>query len=88
MCALNEWVNYNRLFINFAKTKIMFIRSYQSMKSSIDMKQLEFNGEVIEIVKSFKLLGIMLDETFSFQQLVNDVKRKVNHNVITLLYAV
>jgi hypothetical protein len=59
-----EWCNYNRLFINWSKTFIMFVHN----KRIITPTFLDCEGIHLTAVTKFKLLGFIIDQKFDFQQ--------------------
>jgi Reverse transcriptase (RNA-dependent DNA polymerase) len=68
ICKMNEdlerihkWLCANKLSLNVKKTKALII-SRKKIKNQSDKIELSINGEKIEIVKSLKLLGIIIDD--------------------------
>ena len=51
---LNEWCKYNQLYINWEKTKIMYITNKRIEKVNFFL----FNDKKIEIVEKFKILRV------------------------------
>jgi len=64
LVALLDWCSTNKLIINFSKTK--WILFSKTNKTKICTPVLSVNNQVTEYVKSFKYLGIWMDESFSF----------------------
>jgi hypothetical protein len=71
--ALQEWCTYNRIDINWSKTFIMFITN----KRIEPPKQLELNGARVEVVSTFKLLGVTLDNKLKFDKFTSEVRNKI-----------
>jgi hypothetical protein len=65
MDMLNDWCSHNLLDINWSKTKVMFIKNQRKVKSSLPNKII-FNNNKIDVVKNFKLLGIIIDDKLLF----------------------
>ena len=70
-----EWCKLNRLDINFKKTYCMVI----TRKHVIIPKVLLFNNTEIEVVESFKLLGVTIDNKLNFAKYVSMVCGRVNN---------
>jgi hypothetical protein len=82
--VLQQWIDHNRLYMNYAKTKIMFM-SPQS-KLQVDIKHVQVGAESIEvgIVSDFKLLGVHLDQALSFGKMTSEFKRIVNYRLYSI----
>ena len=61
--------------LNISKTKFMVFGMKQKLKNVADIP-LHADGEVIERVHSFKYLGVILDETLSFEEHIDTLYRK------------
>ena len=59
---LFEWCRFNRLDINLKKTFVMFITNKRVKLP----KTININGSEIQVVSSFKILGIIVDNKFNF----------------------
>ena len=70
-----DWCKNNRLFINWSKTKAMFLHN---KKSIILPERISFGSEHVEVVHSFKLLGVMIDEKLNFNDFIKTTKKSVN----------
>ena len=55
-----KWMNDHRLSLNLAKTKVMYFGTQNTLKK-INTTTLKFESTDIEVVKSFKYLGMQLD---------------------------
>jgi len=72
---------HNKLDINWKKTQIMFI----SKKKGIELpRSIVIDGAEIQVVSSFKLLGITLDDKLNFVKHVSDIRLAINRNFFAL----
>ncbi len=78
--SLNIWCENNRLDINWNKTFAMFITN----KHVILPTAIEFNGKKIEVVKSFKLLGVTIDNKLNFSKYVGELRKDVNKRLFSI----
>ena len=68
-----HWVKMSQMTINWSKTKAMFITKRHTEIEHI--KSIHIDGFEVEVVKEFKLLGIMIDHSLSFNDLLIDLKK-------------
>ena len=53
-----DWINHNKLFLNWSKTKFMFLNYKNNKKLNHSLpKSLEIQENLVEVVSDFKLLG-------------------------------
>ena len=75
-----KWCIINKLTINTKKTKIMIFGSRYNIKRNSTL-ELRINGESLQIVPTYKYLGINLDQTLNFnyhlKNVVNQISRKL-----------
>ena len=64
----------NKLTVNVDKTKLMLF----TPRSVHNMPIIQYNGVVIEWVKTIKYLGITIDENLTFVPHVNEVTKKLS----------
>ena len=70
-----NWTTANQMFINWNKTKFMFIHN----KNNVFLpNEILIGKEKVEVVHSFKLLGIVIDEYLNFKSYINALKKSVN----------
>jgi hypothetical protein len=69
------YLNSLNLTLNFDKTKLMQLRPYQRARLSV---QVSYQGQKIEEVDAFSLLGITMDTNFSWKQHVEVVGNKLS----------
>lgn len=74
-----EWFNKNRLKLNVEKTKLMVVANKTTMEEyNIDSFRFAVDGQHIEIVKSIKYLGVILDSELKFEEHVNYICKKIS----------
>lgn len=73
---INEWLKYNLLTINTAKTSFMIITAKN--KRIPDFPPLKINNDVIKQSHHEKYLGLWLDDKLTWQIHINYVKTKLN----------
>ena len=72
---INEWLASNKLFLNAQKTKFMF---FHSMQRKIKYPVLTIYNTIIERVKQFNFLGIVLHYTLKWQKHIDYISKKVS----------
>ncbi|CAL8109260.1 unnamed protein product [Orchesella dallaii] len=76
---LKQWCLDNDLVINSAKTKAMFFHKSSDHRSrQTGVCKIELDNTEIEVVSSFKYLGVDIDSTLSFKEHLNRVEKKMN----------
>ena len=75
-----DWLCVNKLSLNVSKSKCMLFRSNKVAAAAIPPR-FAINGETIELVSSFNFLGIVLDDTLSWDAHVKKVNSKVSRIV-------
>lgn len=78
---LITWCTYNRLEINWSKTKAMIITNKHNTERP---KHIEINGHLVEVVSNFKLLGVTLDEKLNFLQHVGQLRQSINKRLFSI----
>lgn len=79
LTKISDWLSVNKLSLNVAKTKFMI---YQKPgKTIIDKLSLKFNDTDIEQVKSFKFLGLTMDQDMSWKTHISQVTSKLRQTV-------
>jgi hypothetical protein len=77
---LIDWCKHNKLDINWSKTYIMFIFN----KRLKFPKLIEFSGAMVDVVDTFKLLGLLIDCKLTFLPFVTQQCISINRK----LYAI
>jgi hypothetical protein len=74
-----NWCKFNMIDINWHKTKIMFITNKRvTIPTTINIA-----GNVVEVVSSFKLLGVIIDNKLTFKNYVCHIKNNVNKRLFS-----
>ena len=68
------------MYVNWSKTYAMFITTKQIIKPSM----IQIDSGTIEIVETFKLLGVTIDSRLNFVNHVNNVSK----SILSKLYAI
>ena len=78
--TLGMWFQRNQLTLNVKKTNFMIVGTNQRLKKFADI-QIGINGDGILRTQTFKYLGIILDETLSFNDHVQYVSGKIRQKL-------
>ena len=76
----NKWLTNNGLQLNVDKTKCMLIRSPRA-RVHPPLLHIHLSGSQIEQVSSFKLLGVLINDTLTWTSHINHVVSKVSRSV-------
>jgi len=68
-----EWIEHNRLFINWTKTKFMILTNQHFIKP----KEIKLANVMVEVVNEFKLLGCIVDDKFAFSNQVKNIQTMI-----------
>jgi hypothetical protein len=80
-CKIDTWCINNLIDINWDKTKIMIISQMKKFKPP---KSIEICGKEVQVVSTFELLGIFIDEKLNFNKYTCDLRR----TIYTRLYSI
>ena len=86
---LSNWLNANKISLNVSKTELIMFKP-RMKKVDFDLK-LKLNGKRLYPTKSVKYLGIKIDESFTWNEHINDIAIKlkvrefVNTRVLNLI---
>ena len=75
---LQNWLNMNKLSLNVMKTKYMFVASRQRLSNIPEQLDISISGIEIKRVKSYKCLGLELDEGLTWESHVSAIISKVS----------
>lgn len=73
---VSKWLKLNKLKLNIEKTKCMVINSRSEINVNIKVE-----NSVIEVVDSYKYLGVILDNKFDFKENIKYVCKKMSKKV-------
>ena len=76
--TLQKWLNLNKLSLNAIKTKCMFMASRQKLSTIPEEPNIAISGNKIERVRSYKCLGLKLDESLTWEHHVSTIISKVS----------
>jgi hypothetical protein len=68
----------NKLSLNVMKTKYMFVASRQRLSNIPEQLDISISGNEIKRVKSYKCLGLELDEGLTWESHVSEIISKVS----------
>ena len=74
---VSNWLTANGLFLNLKKTEYVFFGTRQRLVRSESHSPLCMEGKKVNQVKSFKYLGVLLDECLSFNDHISYLRSKV-----------
>ena len=85
---VEEWLLHNRLLINWKKTQAIHLSRSPRSKDialnnnpNVDLSQhkyINFNNKKIKFVRTFKLLGVIIDNRLNFEDHTVSICKKVN----------
>ena len=75
---VSNWLTANGLFLNLKKTEFVVFGTRQRLIRSESDGPLCMEGKEVNPVKSFKDLGVLLDECLSFNDHINSVRLAAN----------
>ena len=81
---LQNWLNMNKLSLNVMKTKYMFVASRQRLSNIPEQLDISISGNEIKRVKSYKCLGLELDEGLTWEYHVSAFVSKVSKVIVVL----
>ena len=80
LSSINDWCKINNMALHPQKTKCMIIGSKHNIRKGHQLK-LSIDNLHIENVTSQKVLGVIVDNTLSWNLQVNSVRAKVNSKI-------
>ena len=79
LANLPQWLHYNKLVLNMKKTEFMTFDNCQRLaRRKCDESDISLNDQSIKGTDTFKYLGVVLDDTLSFNGHVDYVRIKVS----------
>ena len=77
---ISEWMYWNHLKMNNAKTKFITYRSKSGLKKQI-LSEIRVGNEVVKSSESIKFLGIILDKDLEFKKFIATEVRNAYFNI-------
>ena len=77
---LLEWCNINKMDINWSKTFFMFITN-QRFKHPVTIELLNIK---VQVVKTFKLVGVSIDDKLNFSEFVHQTKKDIYKKLFSI----
>lgn len=81
LCALSEWMKCNKLKVNVTKTKSMVIGVQSLCKIFLSKCHFSIDGCTIELVETFRYLGVIIDKNLKFHDHVDFICKKVSQKL-------
>ena len=75
-----QWCSSNKLSLNVKKTKLMTFGTRHKVKKAKEVK-VSFNDKALQLVPTYKYLGIVLDSVLSYKYHVNGVITSILYKV-------
>ena len=82
LCHIKQWCNVNSIVVHPKRTKHMYVGSDRKVKG--ELAELHADDEVIERVRQFKYLGVVLDEKLNFVKYIETMTNVVTGKLISL----
>lgn len=98
--TVTKWSHDNGLVINASKTKLMHIKpphlatyninlkfhDYQCLHNSNILSNTDTCSSIIEIVKTYKYLGVYVDENFKWLTQIQELRKKLRKSAYSLFH--
>ena len=78
LTSVSNWLNNNELTINIKKSKVMTFNTRTKKTGNIN---LQINRQNLDIVDSYKYLGLIIDDKLSFQKHFYNVAGRASHKL-------
>ena len=75
LTSVHEWMIANKLTLNYSKTKVMLFSKRRKGQKSIEIR---INQNKIEMVKSFKYLGVVMDSQVNWRNHIETLCTKLS----------
>jgi len=86
LCKIMNWTRANKLSVNIEKTSYIIFRPKRKALPS-DILDLKLDNQQIIKVRFIKFLGVILDETMSWAEQINNIKNKISKGMGIILKA-
>ena len=81
---ITDWLSYNRLQVNWSKTKAMIIAHSHHSQHKFASFSLSVGNNNIEIVKTAKVLGVTIDNNLRFEEHILGIRKKINSKALII----
>ena len=71
---INLWLKLNKLSLNVKKTKCM---AFHTPRKKVTLPKIKLNNELINYVKEFNFLGIIINEPFNWKSHIDHISSKI-----------
>lgn len=78
------WTNFNRLTVNYSKSKLQVIGSKSKLSKISSVRNISANNHIIDRVDCFNYLGITIDPELRFDTALTMAYAKFSHGLYTL----
>jgi hypothetical protein len=78
---LMEWCEHNQLFVNWSKTYFMFVTNKPGVKLPTEIP---IDGIKIQVVNSFRLLGVTLDTKLDFVEHASNIAKSATNKLFAI----
>ena len=78
--TLNEWCKFNKLFVNWEKSFLMFVTNRRVSLPDF----IEIDGQKVMSVKKFRLLGVNLDNRLNFESHAYEQSNVINKRIYSI----
>ena len=84
LANVSDWMKANKLSLNTSKTEYMIIDSHKRLHQIQSVPPIILDNTQIKRVKDTKSLGLMIDETLTWDEQVTLITKKVNKGLNVL----
>ena len=82
--AVENWMKSRKLKLNSGKTEIMLIGSQHKIRLMSNFNEMTVGNSVVTLAEQVRSLGVILDQTRTLKQQLNNTKKKVVFNLINI----
>ena len=82
LSKLSDWFKSNKLSLNASKTKYLFFHPLRKRDDiPLQLPTLSIENLEIKRTNSFRFLGVILDENFTWRPHINNIESKISKNI-------
>ena len=83
--SLTDWTDLNHMSLNSVKTKAMFVTTRQKRKKmTSNFPALHIENKKVEVVKSHKVLGVLIDQDLSWSEHLSVLGKRISQKIYQL----